>query len=124
MRGYLRDYGKFLRIWLGNQLVFVCLDPKDVQVILTDMKLISKAHEYKFLEPWLQTGLLTSTNEKWLKRRKILTPAFHFKILEEFLEVFDNQGLILIEKLKVYDGKVVDVFPLVALSALDVICGK
>lgn len=88
------------------------------------MKLISKSQEYKFLEHWLQTGLLTSTNEKWIKRRKILTPAFSFKILEEFLEVFDNQGNILIEKLKGYDGKVVDIFPVVALCALDVICGN
>lgn len=120
----MQDHGKFVRIWLGNQLVLLFTDPKDVQVILTEMKLITKSLEYNFLEPWLKQGLLTSTNQKWMTRRKILTPAFHFKILDEFVEVFDKQGKILIECLKKHDGKVVDIFPLVALSALDVICGE
>lgn len=124
VRGYLKNHGKFVRIWLGNQLVVLCSDPKDIQVIMSEMKLITKSEEYKFLEPWLQKGLLTSTNKKWIARRKALTPAFHFKILDEFVEVFDKQGKILIEKLKKEDGKVIDVFPLVALCALDVICGK
>lgn len=88
------------------------------------MKLITKSLEYKFLEGWLQTGLLTSTNKKWLSRRKILTPAFHFKILDEFVDVFDKQGKVLIEKLKKCDNQVVDIFPPVALCALDVICGE
>lgn len=120
----MRDYGKCVRIWLGNQLVVLFTDPKDVQVILTEMKLITKSLEYNFLEPWLQKGLLTSTNQKWITRRKILTPAFHFKILDEFVEVFDKQGKILIENLRKHDGKIVDIFPLVALCTLDVICGE
>jgi cytochrome P450 family 4 len=100
-------------------------DPKDVQAVLTDIKLITKSSEYSFLQSWLGTGLLTSTNKKWTSRRKILTPAFHFKILEEFVEVFDKQGTIFIEKLKAYEGKeAFDCFPLVAHCALDIICGN
>lgn len=121
---YLREHGRTVRLWLGNQLVIICNDPVDIQAILTDIKLITKSSEYKFLMPWLREGLLTSTGEKWMKRRKILTPAFHFKILDEFVEVFDKQGNIFIEKLKKFDGQVVDIFPHVALSTLDVICGE
>lgn len=125
IHGYLKNHGKFLRIWLGNQLLIMMTDPKDVQAILTNVKLITKSQEYKFLEPWLKTGLLTSTNQKWMTRRKIMTPAFHFKILDEFVEVFDKCSLILVEKLKKHDGgKAFNAFPLVALCALDVICGN
>lgn len=53
----------------------------------------------------------------------MITPAFHFKILEDFVEVFDKNSTILVEKLatsKPTDP--VDVYPLVTLTALDIIC--
>ena len=48
-----------------------------------------------FLKPWLGTGLLLSTHQKWRVRRKLLTPAFHFRILDDALDVFNAQGQIL-----------------------------
>ena len=65
-----------------------------------------------------------STGTKWHQRRKIITPSFHFKILEHFTEIMDHQGQVFISNLKSSDGKQVDIFPLVSLYALDVICGK
>lgn len=63
--------------------------------------------------------------QKWRSRRKILTPAFHFKILEEFVETFDRQSTVLIKKLLRFDkNDRVELFPIVALYALDVICGN
>lgn len=124
IQNYINNHGKLFRVWIGNQLVVIFMDPKDVQHILTNIKLITKSKEYEYLKPWLGTGLLTSTNNKWVARRKALTPAFHFKILDDFVEVFDKQSTVLIEQLKAFDGKgPFNVFPVVALSALDVICG-
>lgn len=98
------------------------------------------------LRSWLRDGLLLSmgelwtcvltktakysryssyTGKKWQGRRRAITPAFHFKILEQFVEVFDRNSNILVEiigKNKPTDP--VDVFPLVTLAALDIICGK
>lgn len=54
---------------------------------------------------------------------KILTPAFHFKILEQFVEIFDRQSKTFVETLAKYDqNDEVEMFPLVTLCALDVIC--
>lgn len=65
-----------------------------------------------------------SNKEKWHQRRKIITPAFHFKILEDFHQIMDNQGEIFIGKLEKSQGREVDIFKSAGLYALDVICGK
>ena len=61
---------------------------------------------------------------KWRQRRKLLTPTFHFKILEDFIHVFNEQGAVLAEKLKGKVGQEFDVFPYITRCTLDVICGK
>ncbi|KAK8738037.1 hypothetical protein OTU49_004365, partial [Cherax quadricarinatus] len=92
-------------------------------VILSSQKHLDKSRDYDFLHPWLGTGLLTSTGSKWHSRRKLLTPAFHFKILEDFVEVFNNQSNKMVQKLQQKaDGKPFDIFPFVTLCTLDIIC--
>lgn len=68
---------------------------------------------------------LISTGTKWRQRRKMLTPTFHFSILEDFLEVMNEQAEILVEKLENHTGKgPFNCFSLITLCALDIICGK
>lgn len=116
------QYGTIFKIFLGSQVDIVLTDPKDVEVLLSSQSLIEKADEYDFLKDWLGTGLLISTGQKWRSRRKVLTPAFHFQILEQFVEIFDKQSEILISNLSKFIGQDVDVFPFVTLCALDIIC--
>jgi cytochrome P450 family 4 len=69
-------------------------------------------------------GLLLTTSKKWQQRRKIITSAFHFKILEQFTEIMERQGQVFVTNLKKFEGQDVDVFPMAGHYALDVICGK
>jgi len=65
------------------------------------------------------------TGPKWKDHRKLFTPAFHFKILEDFVEVFGSNDRILIEKLEKHvNGPVFDICPYISLYTLDIICGK
>lgn len=55
----------------------------------------------------------------------MLTTSFHFSILTQFIKVFDSVGDTFVEELKKEAGKAtVDIYPLVSLCTLDVICGK
>ncbi|KAG5672382.1 hypothetical protein PVAND_002514 [Polypedilum vanderplanki] len=94
-----------------------------VEPILSNPKHIDKSFEYDFLHPWLGTGLLTSHGQKWFTRRKILTPAFHFKILEDFMDIFNEQSAILVKKLeKEIDCDSFNIFSYVTLCTLDIVC--
>lgn len=111
------------KLWLGPVPVVAMYNAEVVEVILTSSKHIDKSYMYKFLEPWLGLGLLTSTGNKWRSRRKMLTPTFHFTILEEFLDVMNEQSNILVNKLEKHvNQEVFDCFMYIALCALDIIC--
>ncbi|NXF75492.1 CP4V2 protein, partial [Sclerurus mexicanus] len=111
------------KLWMGPLPVMILYHPDNVEVILNSSKHIEKSYLYNFLHPWLGTGLLTSTGEKWRSRRKMITPTFHFSILNDFLEVMNEQGSILVEKLEKHvDKEPFDVFLDITLCALDIIC--
>nr|CAD7415231.1 unnamed protein product [Timema poppensis] len=94
------------------------------QQLLSNTKYITKSELYQTLMPWLNDGLLTSTGAKWHSRRKLLTSAFHFKILEEFIPIFNKNSRIFVEKLSEYvDKGCVPINKLVSLCTLDIICG-
>ncbi|KAF5277789.1 hypothetical protein FQR65_LT03769 [Abscondita terminalis] len=59
---------------------------------------------------------------RWKQHRKLLTPAFHFQILEQFIEVFNTQSDILVKKLYQNSNRAFDIYQSIRLYALDVIC--
>jgi cytochrome P450 len=68
---------------------------------------------------WVLTG------QKWHTHRKIITPTFHFSILDSFLDVFSEKSKILVSKLRKEVGaEGFDVFPYITHCALDIICGE
>ena len=121
-------YGKTMKFWFGLEFSIFIGDTKDVEYVLGTTHLLSKSTEYKFLKNWLNEGLLLSLPKKWFKRRKVLTPGFHFNILEDFVEVFDRTSRIFVNNLeraaKRDDYRVIELDNLVNLVTLDVICGK
>jgi cytochrome P450 len=66
-----------------------------------------------------------SAGQRWATHRKLLTPAFHFKMLENFVDVFNRNGKILVKKLSSHvNGLEFDVTPYMTLCALDNISGE
>jgi cytochrome P450 family 4 len=103
---------------------FIVSDPKVAEEILSSHMILDKGEGYDLMKSWLGDGLFMSTGKKWFQRRKILTSSFHFQILEKFVKIMNEQASVLIDKLKVLEGREVDVFSFLNLYTLDVICGK
>ena len=117
------------------------------KAILTSQVHINKSITGTFLLPWLGDGLLLSggryqfvqiikiimrnvirirtSGNKWRKDRKLLTPAFHFQILDGFFDVFNRNSKILSEQIneKLLDVNEVDIYPMTSRCTLDIICG-
>ncbi|XP_055908731.1 cytochrome P450 4c3 [Eupeodes corollae] len=126
MTGAQRLWGNRIginRAWQGVSPYVMLFHPQTVEPILNTSKYIDKSQDYDYLKPWLGTGLLTSFGRKWHSRRKILTPAFHFKILDDFIDVFNEQSLILSKKLESeINNDSFNIFPYVTLCTLDIVC--
>ncbi|KAK7863476.1 hypothetical protein R5R35_010512 [Gryllus longicercus] len=118
-----QKYKPLYRAWIGPIAEIHLTLPEHVEVIMSTPKFLQKSHAYKFLHPWLGEGLLTSTGGKWHTHRKMITPTFHFKILDGFLDVFVEKSEILTKKLMaVAGGDSFDVYPYITHCALDIIC--
>ncbi|XP_044271096.1 cytochrome P450 4c3-like isoform X2 [Tribolium madens] len=121
---YSMQFNGLYKIHLGPvRKLIVASDYKILKCVLSSKKILNKSEDYLYLRPWLGTGLLTSGGTKWKKHRKIITPAFHFQILKQFIEVFESGGNRFIQKLQKEVGKKsIDIYPFVNLCTLDIIC--
>ncbi|XP_055845467.1 probable cytochrome P450 4s3 [Episyrphus balteatus] len=123
LRDLRKKYGSRYRIWFGKELTLFLTEPEDVKYMLGSNQMIYKSANYRIAEPWLGKGLLTSGGDLWHRRRKMLTPAFHFKMLGEFKQPMEENCKIFLEKLEEKaNGEVFDIFPHITLLALDIIC--
>lgn len=110
-------------MWIFHIPYVFILRSSAAEAILTNNAQIEKSYVYTLLHPWLGRGLLTGSGEKWRAHRKLLTPSFHFCILENFMPVFNEQSEILVSKLMAKAGKGrFDIYPYVTLCTLDIIC--
>lgn len=120
-----KQCGRSHTLYIGPIPYLIVCDPELAEVILSSNVLIDKNYEYKFTSAWFGDGLLTSTGEKWKSHRKILTPSFHYSILEEFVQTFDKASKVLVQKLeKEVENKnpSVDIYKYLTLCTLDIIC--
>ncbi|XP_029942080.1 cytochrome P450 4F3 [Salarias fasciatus] len=77
---------------------------------------------YGHLRPWLGHSLLTSSGEDWSRKRRLLTPAFHFDILKNYVSTFNSSARTMHEKWRrlVAAGQTnLDMFDHVTLMTLD-----
>ncbi|XP_019864629.2 cytochrome P450 4C1 isoform X2 [Aethina tumida] len=120
---YVKQYGNIYKLWIGPNPSLVITNPDMVEKILTSNIHITKSKTYDLVKPWIGLGLLVQTGAYWKARRRMITPSFHFQILEQFMDVFNSSSDNLVKKLETAVGKTeLDIYNYVNLHSLDVIC--
>ncbi|XP_053948671.1 cytochrome P450 4g15 [Anastrepha obliqua] len=102
------EFENIAKMWIGPQLVVFIYDPRDVEILLSSQVYIDKSSEYKFFKPWLGDGLLISTGAKWRAHRKLIAPTFHLNVLKSFIDLFNENSLHVVRKLRAEGGKTFD----------------
>eukprot|EP01104_Vermistella_antarctica_P007252 TRINITY_DN1800_c0_g1_i2.p1 TRINITY_DN1800_c0_g1~~TRINITY_DN1800_c0_g1_i2.p1 ORF type:complete len:463 (-),score=99.52 TRINITY_DN1800_c0_g1_i2:67-1455(-) len=114
--------GKLHCVWISFFVpVVLTTHPDTVKVIL---KLDTpKGIGYKMVEPWLGYSVLTSHGKVWKRKRKLVTPAFHFQILKSYMSIYESCCTILLDQWQdhadQYDD--FDLFPSITNLTLDII---
>ncbi|XP_011864539.1 PREDICTED: cytochrome P450 4c3-like [Vollenhovia emeryi] len=116
------EFGDMFLVWVGLRPFIFLYTAEAVQPLLNSSTHIDKSLEYQYLKPWLGTGLVTSTGEKWYFRRKLLTPSFHSGLLEVYLKTVKEETSVLISCLEKIPNTWVDMVPYAKRVALDIIC--
>jgi len=109
-------------LWLSWKPSIISSSCDYSEIVLNSKDHIRKSYTYKFLHSWLGTGLLTSYGSKWKTRRRIITPSFHFSILNTFSSIFESHSEELVHRFNESKGKPVDIQPIVGLVTLQSIC--
>lgn len=114
-------YGTVTRGWLGYHLVVFLTEPADIEIILNSYVHLNKSSEYRFFKPWLGDGLLISSGDKWKSHRKLIAPAFHMNVLKTFIDVFNDNSLAVVNRMRSEVGKEFDVHDYMSEVTVDIL---
>ncbi|XP_075735784.1 cytochrome P450 4V2-like isoform X2 [Rhipicephalus microplus] len=103
--------------YYGPQPFLLGVSPTVFEAILSSNVNLNKSFIYRMMKPWMGNGVLTSDRETWRTRRKILTPAFHFKILDNYMHIMNRRTKEAVDKLMQLGEKPFDILPILRLAA-------
>ncbi|XP_064458393.1 cytochrome P450 4c3-like [Ornithodoros turicata] len=107
-------------IYFGATPMLLGWSPETVEGILSKVDNQNKPFLYDFMKPWNGDGILTLETALWRVRRKAFTPAFHFKILDDYNPVMNRRSTKLVQKLEGYGGEYVDLLPVIRTAGFGI----
>ncbi|XP_048743248.2 ultra-long-chain fatty acid omega-hydroxylase-like isoform X2 [Ostrea edulis] len=118
-------YPMFHLLWISFRPVLIVHHPDTVKVLLKSVepKPRQMGTVYIMGLDWLGEGLLIANGEKWARNRRLLTPAFHFDILQSYIALKNKAAIVLSDKIdkQVEAGRSFELFSYVGLASLDII---
>jgi len=87
-----------LKWWFTSEITLSSV--KTAEILLKSRTNVEKAYQYDELKRWLMDSVLILPHKAWHTRRKQLTPAFHFAVMENFESIMKKDSQLLVEVIK------------------------
>ncbi|XP_011029497.1 PREDICTED: cytochrome P450 CYP72A219-like [Populus euphratica] len=97
-------YGKVSLCWMGTRPRLLLADPELVRLVLADTSGHITKPPRNALVDLLQLGVSTLEGDKWTKRRRLMTPAFHVERLRGMIPAFSACCCDLVQRWKKLAG--------------------
>uniref|UniRef100_A0A7M5V3N5 Cytochrome P450 n=2 Tax=Clytia hemisphaerica TaxID=252671 RepID=A0A7M5V3N5_9CNID len=92
-----KQYEGTFGYYLATRILVVTSNQSVIEDLLSSPKYNKKSWGYKMLDNFIGNGLVSSYGDLWKQRRRLITPAFHFDILNGFLPVMERCSKELIQ---------------------------
>ncbi|XP_059454567.1 cytochrome P450 CYP72A616-like [Corylus avellana] len=96
----VQKYGKVCLSWIETRPRLIIGDPELIRLILADKNDEFVSPPLNPLVKILQQGVATLQGERWAKRRRLITPAFHFEKLKRMVPAFSTSCVGMIDRWK------------------------
>lgn len=88
-----RHGNEYITFWLGERPWLHIIRPEDVEGLLSSSKHLHKPDiVYGPVSGFFGRGLITINGDAWRRHRRVLTPAFHFAVLERYSGIFTRRA--------------------------------
>ncbi|KAK7579854.1 hypothetical protein V9T40_000483 [Parthenolecanium corni] len=122
MNEFFKEYGPVFRTWIGPKAIVHVGSAEYAQKILSSMVNIEKSLAHEMIKPWLGNSIGVMRGKEWHERRKLLDPAFHFAVLNNFIGIIEKNSQIFNERLEnEINSDEFDLYPYVIDCTVDTI---
>ncbi|XP_059658434.1 cytochrome P450 CYP749A22-like [Cornus florida] len=119
---WINTYGKIYLSWYGAKAQLFVTESEFVKELLNNRdRAYVKTDTEGFLKKLLGNGILVSEGKKWTKLRKLANHAFHADRLKNMIPEMISSADMMLERLKQYEGKEVDMYEEFRLLTSEVI---
>ncbi len=94
------DQGPVVKLHLAGKKYYLIQHPEIIKHILVDNYKIYIKPRHKLLRMFLGEGMSMSNGDEWVKKRRVIQPAFHRQKLEDMLAIIDDETKTFIDRLR------------------------
>ena len=117
-----KEFPRFCRMVFGPLLSISITGPEVAQIVFNQADSKNQYFNY-MMEPWLGKSLVLSHGAYWKRNRKLLTPTFHYKSLQNFVKIINKSSdrLTQIIHKNTNADNPIEFYPLISNMTLEVI---